>query len=81
MALSTLTFDQDQLMTAIDSLTPVPLKGLDLLPHLEQADRSAVREAVLELIAYTNAAARLCEQLATVPAVPLTAFVAVDWAL
>ena len=42
---------------------------------------SKVREAVLELIAYTGSCTRAIQRLQDVPPVPLTAFVPVEWAL
>ena len=75
-------FDQTRLRAVLNTLIPAPLKGLDLIGGaVPVMDRTAVREAVLELIHYTNGCARAIEQLHSVPAVPLTTFVCVEWAL
>ena len=75
-------FDQTRLMAVLDALAPASLKGLTLIGSaVPVTDRTAVREAVLELIDYTNGCARAIEQLHSVPAVPLTTFVCVEWAL
>ena len=75
-------FDQTRLMAVLNTLAPAPLKGLDLIGGaVPVTDRTAVREAVLELISYTNGRARAIEQLHSVPALPLKTFVCVEWAL
>ena len=44
-------FDQTRLMAVLNTLIPAPLKGLDLIGSATPVtDRTAVREAVLELI-------------------------------
>ena len=79
---SPLAFDQTQLMAVLDALAPAPLKGLALIGSATPVtDRTAVREAVLELIQYTNGCARAIEQLHSLPAIALTTFVCVEWVL
>jgi len=75
-------FDQTQLLEVLAALPPAPLKGLALIGSLTPVtDRTAVRESVLELIAYTNGCARAIEQLHSLPAIALTTFVCVEWVL
>jgi hypothetical protein len=71
-----------QLMSVLRGIEAVPLQGLALIecPSL-LADRAVVRDAVLELIAYTGNCSRAALRLADVPPVPLTTFVPVEWAL
>jgi hypothetical protein len=74
------TLDQTTLGDCLAALPPVELKGLALMqqPHPE---RAALREAVTELIAYTNACQQAADRLRDVPPVPLTAFTLAEWAL
>jgi hypothetical protein len=83
--------DTHQLSSTLAALEPVQLKGLalmqsgqrplGLLPKHEEIPRDILREAVLELIAYTDVCARAIQRLLAVPAVPLTAFPIVEWVL
>lgn len=85
------TLDAEQLCVTLAALEPIQLKGLVLLqsgqrplgflPNHHEIPRDVLREAVLELIAYTDACARAIQRLVAVPAVPLTAFPTVEWVL
>lgn len=86
-----LRLDTEQLCATLTALEPVQLKGLallqggqrplGLLPNNPEIPRDVLREAVLELIAYTDACAHAIHRLLAVPAVPLTAFPIVEWVL
>ena len=86
-----LRLDTEQLCMTLAALEPVQLKGLALLQSGQrplgllskhnEIPRDTLREAVLELIAYTDACARAIQRLLDVPAVPLTAFPMVEWVL
>jgi hypothetical protein len=83
--------DTSKLCSTLAALEPVKLKGLDLLqsdqhvfgllPNPTAIPREILRDAVLELIAYTDTCARAIQRLCDVPPVPLTAFPIVEWAL
>jgi hypothetical protein len=83
--------DTSKLCSTLAALEPVKLKGLDLLqseqrsfgllPYPTAIPRETLRDAVLELIAYTDACARAIQRLWDVPPIPLTAFPIVEWAL
>jgi hypothetical protein len=80
-----------KLCSTLAALEPVKLKGLDLLqseqrsfgllPNPTAIPRETLRDAVLELISYTDACARAIQRLCDVPPVPLTAFPIVEWSL
>jgi hypothetical protein len=80
-----------KLCSTLAAIEPIKLKGLDLLqseqrefgllPKPTAIPRETLRDAVLELIAYTDACARVIQRLWDVPPVPLTAFPIVEWAL
>ena len=86
-----LHFDTSKLCSTLTALEPVKLKGLDLLQSEQRAfgllpsptaiPRETLRDAVLELIAYTDACARAIQRLCDVPPIPLMAFPIVEWAL
>ena len=83
--------DTSKLCSILEALEPIKLKGLDLLqskqhssgllPEPATIPRETLRDAVLELISYTDACARTIQRLWDVPPVPLTAFPIVEWAL
>ena len=86
-----LVMNSEKLQTCIAALEPVQLKGLTLLqseqcafgllPNPTAIPREMLRDAVLELISYTDACARAIQRLWDVPPVPLTTFPIVEWAL
>jgi hypothetical protein len=86
-----LRLDAEQLCSTLAALEPVQLKGLALLQsgqrplgllgYQPDIPRETLREAVLELISYTDACARAIQRLLAVPAIPLTAFPTVEWVL
>lgn len=77
-----LSLTQNRLLAVLATLSPAPLKGLALLETpAGLTDRETVRAAVLDLMAYTDGCTQALERLASLPAVPLTAFVCADWAL
>jgi hypothetical protein len=86
-----LRLDAEQLGATLAALEPVQLKGLDLLQSEQRAfgllpnptaiPRETLRDAVLELISYTDACARAIQRLWDVPPIPLTVFPIVEWAL
>lgn len=86
-----LYLDTPKLCSTLAAIKPVKLKGLDLLqseqcafgllPNSAAIPRETLRDAVLELIAYTDACARAIQRLCDVPPIPLTAFPIVEWAL
>jgi hypothetical protein len=63
-------------------LPPVQLQGLALIAApVGLADREAVRDAMLELITYTQQCQRAARRLQSVPPIPLTAFGIPEWCL
>lgn len=86
-----LRLDAEQLCMTLAALEPIQLKGLTLLqsgqhplgllPNSQEIPRETLREAVLELIAYTDSCARAMQRLMAVPAISLTAFPTVEWIL
>jgi hypothetical protein len=86
-----LHLDTPKLCSTLAALEPVKLKGLDLLqseqsafgllPNPTAIPRETLRDAVLELIAYTDACARAIHRLCDVQPIPLTAFPIVEWTL
>ena len=79
--------DTARLCTTLATVEAVQLKGLALLqaegqpPDLHAIPRETLREAALELIAYTDNCARVMQCLRDVPPVPLTAFPVMEWTL
>jgi hypothetical protein len=83
--------DTSNFVLILAALEPVQLKGLELLQSEQRAfgllpsptaiPRETLRDAVLELIAYTDACARAIQRLCDVPPVPLTTFPIVEWIL
>jgi hypothetical protein len=86
-----LHLDTSKLCSTLSAIEPVQLKGLDLLqadrevsgllPTTSPIPRDVLRDVVLELIAYTDACARVIHRLRDVPPVPLTDFPIVEWVL
>jgi hypothetical protein len=74
------TVDQTTLLDCLAALPPIELKGLALMQQ-PNPDRAALREAVTELITYTNACRQTAARLQNVPPVPLIAFTLAEWAL
>lgn len=72
----------ESLWTCLADLSPVTLKGLALMerPSL-LSDCDTVREAVVELIAYTNCCAQAIERLRDLSPTPLTHIITVEWML
>ena len=85
-----LQIDTDKLCSTLSAVEAVQLKGLTLLQSQEHfvgllpkpADmpRDILRDAVLELIAYTDACAHAIQRLRDVPPVPLSIPI-VEWVL
>jgi hypothetical protein len=83
--------DTAKLYSTLAAVEPVQLKGLallqseehfvGLLPKPRAIPSDILRDAMLELIAYTDACADVIQRLHDVPAVPLTAFPIVEWVL
>ena len=83
--------DSSKLCSTLSAIEPIQLKGLDLLQSEQRAfgllpnptaiPRETLRDAVLELIAYTDSCARAIQRLWDVPPIPLTSFPIVEWAL
>ena len=77
--------EMEVLRTCLADLPPVQLKGFDLLgqsgnPSPQAIERETLREAVLELMAYTDACTRSLHRLRDLSPVPL-AFPLVEWVL
>lgn len=73
-----------QLLSVLGSVTAVPLQGLALIERpslLTPVHRDRVREAVIELIAYTNRCTQAVERLRDVPPTPLMTVITVEWML
>ena len=73
-----------QLLSVLGSVAAVPLQGLALMEHpslLTPVHRDRVREAVIELIAYTNRCTQAVERLRDVPPTPLMTVITVEWML
>lgn len=85
-----LSLDAEQLCATLAALEPVRLKGLallqsgqrplGLLPSQEEISRDTLREAVLELMSYTDACAQSLHRLRDLAPVPL-ACPLVEWIL
>ena len=78
-----LDFAPGQLLSVLRSVAAVPLQGLALMERpslLTPVHRDRVREAVVELIAYTNRCTQAVERLRDVPPTPL-AVITVEWML
>ncbi len=78
-----LDFAPGQLLSVLGSVAAVPLQGLALMERpslLTPVHRDLVREAVVELIAYTNRCTQAVERLRDVPPTPL-AVITVEWML
>lgn len=74
----------EQLLTVLRTVEAVPLQGLALLERpslLTSANREAVRDAVVELIGYTNRCAQAITNLRDLPPTPLTRLITVEWML
>lgn len=79
----TLDFAPGQLLSVLGSVVAVPLQGLALMERpslLTPVHRDCVREAVVELIAYTHRCTQAIESLCDVPPTPL-AVITVEWML
>jgi hypothetical protein len=77
--------ETEALRACLADLPPVQLKGLDLLGQASDLlmlamPREILREAVLELMAYTDACARSLHRLRDLTSVPL-ACPLVEWVL
>jgi len=77
--------EMEVLRTCLADLPPVQLKGFDLLGQASDLlvpaiPREILREAVLELMAYTDACTRSLHRLRDLRPVPL-AFPLVEWVL
>lgn len=73
-----------ELYACLTGLLPVELKGLALVENpsvLSSANREDVRDAVVELIAYTNRCAKAIENLRDLPPIPLMSIITVEWML
>jgi hypothetical protein len=76
------TITSSSLQTCLADLPAVQLKGLALMATpAGLADREAVRDAMLELITYTQQCHRAARRLQSVPPVPLTSVVVPEWCL
>ena len=72
------------LLDCLETTPVVSLQGLTLIEQpslLTTAHRDTVRDAVVELIAYTNRCAQAIERLRDLPPRPLTCIVTVEWML
>ncbi len=72
------------LLACLETTPPISLKGLALIEHpssLSSANREDVRDAVVELIAYTNRCAKAIENLRDLPPIPFTHIITVEWML
>jgi hypothetical protein len=77
--------ETEVLQACLADLPPVQLKGLDLLGQASELlmpamPREALRDAVLELMAYTDACARSLHRLRDLSPVPLNCPL-VEWVL
>jgi len=88
--MSSSTISSDALRDCLAELQPVQLKGMELLqasrptigllPDTADIPRETLRDAVVELIAYTDGCSRAIQRLRDVPPVPI-GFPVVEWAL
>lgn len=77
------------LRACLVQLPPVELKGMVLLRQHHPAGqffptglpRTVVAEAVAEIVGYTQRCQRTAQQLASLTAIPLTAFAVVEYGL
>ena len=80
----TMHMSADDLCTVLANSSPAQLKGLALLKGQrllpQDIPRQTLREAVLELIQYTDQCAKMTRRLVDVPPMPL-AFPELGWAL
>ncbi|MBI5928201.1 MAG: hypothetical protein HY862_02750 [Chloroflexi bacterium] len=79
-------FTLDTLRECLDTLAPVELLGMTLLRSSQQLfptglPRNTLREAVAELVAYTERCAKTVAQLMTLPPMALTAVSVVEYGL
>lgn len=82
-------FSLPTLRACLIPLPPVELKGMVLLRqhHLDGEffptglPRERVAEAVVEIVGYTQRCQRAAQQLASLTAIPLTAFAIVEYGL
>jgi hypothetical protein len=91
-----LSLDRHSLCACLADLAPVQLQGMKLLreaqhphqyapgewfPRMNGLTRDQIRDAVVELVAYSERCARAAQRLAQVNAIPLTACAAAEWVL
>lgn len=79
-------FTLDALHECLDTLAPVELMGMTLLRSSPQffptgLPRNTLREAVAELVAYTERCVKTVAQLVTLSPIPLAAMSVVEYGL